>query len=120
MQFAKIFSVNIRHHHSIQLSDDDERWEQIEEKFYQMTDFPQVCLSTEWKDKLLQTSLEAEIALTPEWWYNSEEGLENLKSDFEEKINSKFCSMNVNAILTSSEWQNFLTELEEDEVEEES
>jgi len=41
--------------------------------------------------------------------------LENLKSDFEEKSKSKLCSMDFETILTSSEWQEFLTDLEEEE-----
>ena len=85
-----------------------------------MTDIPQVCLSSELEDKLLNISLDAEIALTPKWWQNSQEGLENLKSDFEEKSKSNLCSIDIETILTSLEWQNFLTELEEDEIEDES
>ena len=63
---------------------------------------------------------ESEIALTPKWWQNSDEGLENLKSDFEGKSKSKLCSLDIETILKSSEWQNFLTELEEDGIEDES
>ena len=95
-----------------------DNWQQIQCKFNEMIDIPQVRLSGKRKDKLLQMSLESEIALTPEWWYNSKEGLENLKSDYEDKINSKLCSIDVNAILTSLEWQNFLTELEEGRIKE--
>ena len=114
----ELFQLRVQRYHSIRLSDEDERWHQIQRKFDEMTDIPQVCLSSEWKDKLLQLSLEAEIALTPEWWHNSDEGLENLKSDFEEKIKSSLCSIDIETILKSLEWQNFLTELEEDAVEE--
>ncbi len=67
-----------------------------------------VCLPLEWKDVLLlQVSLESEIALTPETWYkySSDEGLENFKFDFEKKINSKLCSMDINSILKPTEWQ---------------
>ena len=82
-----------------------------------MVDIAQICLSSEWKDKLLQMSLESKIAVTPEWWRNSEEGLDNLKSDFERKIKSKFCSMDIETILKSRKWQKFLTELDGDAVE---
>eukprot|EP00551_Chaetoceros_affinis_P014479 CAMPEP_0203696210 /NCGR_PEP_ID=MMETSP0091-20130426/7477_1 /ASSEMBLY_ACC=CAM_ASM_001089 /TAXON_ID=426623 /ORGANISM="Chaetoceros affinis, Strain CCMP159" /LENGTH=398 /DNA_ID=CAMNT_0050567939 /DNA_START=66 /DNA_END=1262 /DNA_ORIENTATION=+ len=112
-----IFRDKISSYHPIELLDSDERWEQIEVKFNEMTDIPRLCLSTEWKNKLLQTSLESEKALTLESWYNSEEGLENLMIDFEEKINSKLCSMDIETILLSTEWQDFLTDLQEDEVE---
>ena len=81
-----------------------------------MTDVPQLCLSPEWKKKLLQTSLEAEIALTPESWYNSKEGLESLKSDYEEKVTTKLCSMDLETILISPEWQDFFKDLEEDDI----
>ena len=112
-----IFQSRVQQYHSIQLSHEDERWHQIQWKFNEMTDIPHVCLPPEFKEKLLQISLEAEIALTPEWWHNSDEGLENLKSDFEEKIKSSLCSIDIETILKSLEWQNFLTELEEDEIE---
>ena len=82
-----------------------------------MTDIPRLCLSPEWRGKLLQISIESKKALTPESWYNSKEGLGNLKSDFEEKSNSKLCSMDIEKILLSAEWQDFLTNLQEDEVE---
>jgi len=112
-----IFQSRVQQYHSIRLSDEDERWPQIQRKFNKMTDIPQVCLPPEFKEKLLQISLETEIALTPKWWQNSDEGLENLKSDFEGKSKSKLCSLDIETILTSSEWQNFLTELEEDGIE---
>eukprot|EP00551_Chaetoceros_affinis_P016020 CAMPEP_0203702804 /NCGR_PEP_ID=MMETSP0091-20130426/40769_1 /ASSEMBLY_ACC=CAM_ASM_001089 /TAXON_ID=426623 /ORGANISM="Chaetoceros affinis, Strain CCMP159" /LENGTH=161 /DNA_ID=CAMNT_0050577133 /DNA_START=1 /DNA_END=486 /DNA_ORIENTATION=- len=115
-----IFREKIPSHHPIRLSKSDERWEQIEVKFYEMTDVPRRCLSPEWKNKLLQRSLESEIALTPERWHNGKEGLEHLKSDFEEKTNSMLCSIDIDKVLTTSEWQDFLTELEEDEIEEAS
>eukprot|EP00551_Chaetoceros_affinis_P017597 CAMPEP_0203702578 /NCGR_PEP_ID=MMETSP0091-20130426/39922_1 /ASSEMBLY_ACC=CAM_ASM_001089 /TAXON_ID=426623 /ORGANISM="Chaetoceros affinis, Strain CCMP159" /LENGTH=191 /DNA_ID=CAMNT_0050576801 /DNA_START=154 /DNA_END=729 /DNA_ORIENTATION=+ len=110
-----LFRERFRRHNSIGLiSGEDERWERIEEKFnsLNMTSIPRVCLPDDMKDKLLQLSLEAEMALTPEWWYRSEEGLEGLKFDFEEKINSQLCVIDTKAILMSPEWQIFLTELE--------
>jgi len=64
-----------------------QQMQQIKCKFNEMTDIPQVHLSGKRKDKLLQMSHKSEIALTLEWWYNSKEGLENLKSDYEDKIN---------------------------------
>eukprot|EP00551_Chaetoceros_affinis_P000153 CAMPEP_0203638806 /NCGR_PEP_ID=MMETSP0088-20131115/4728_1 /ASSEMBLY_ACC=CAM_ASM_001087 /TAXON_ID=426623 /ORGANISM="Chaetoceros affinis, Strain CCMP159" /LENGTH=161 /DNA_ID=CAMNT_0050493521 /DNA_START=27 /DNA_END=512 /DNA_ORIENTATION=- len=113
-----LFRNSISIYHSIELSDSDEgKWEKIEVKFYEMTDIPRLCLSPEWKYKLLQISLDSEKTLTPESWYNSQEGLENLKSVFEEKSNSKLCSMDIEKILTSVEWQDFLTDLENDEIE---
>ena len=62
-------------------------------------------------------SLESEITVTPELWQNSEEGLDNLKSDFEIKIKSKFCSIDIETILKSCKWQDFLTNLDGDAVE---
>jgi len=112
----KLFRNSVKVYHSIKLSDSDKRWEQIEAKFNEMTDIPRHCLSPELKNKLLQISLDSEIALTPESWHNSEEGLENLKSDFEEKSNSKLCSIYNEKILMSPEWQNFLTGLEKDQI----
>jgi len=114
----QLFRKNIDIYHSIDLSNlKKNTWEKIKVKFYEMTDIPRLCLSPQWKDKLLQKSLESEKTLTPESWYNSKEGLENLKSDFEGKINSKLCSMDIERILLSSDWQDFLTDLEEDAVE---
>ena len=110
-----IFRAKIPLYHSIDLSKNDERWEKIEAKFVLITDdAPRICLSPEWKSKLLEISLEAEKALTPESWYNGKEGLENLKADFEEKIKSKFCYLDIATILTSVEWQTFLTELDKE------
>jgi hypothetical protein len=113
----RLFQSRVQQHHSIRLSDEDERWHQIQQKYDKMTDIPQICVSSEWRDKLLQMSLESETALTPEWWQNSEEGLDNLKSDFERKMKSKFCSMDIEKILMSRKWQKFLTELDGDAVE---
>ena len=97
---------------NLQLLVEDERWHQIQQKFVnKMIDIPQICVSSEWKDKLLKISLEIEIALTPKWWQNSDEGLKNLKSDFEEKSKSNLCSIDIETILKSLEWQNFLTNL---------
>jgi len=111
----KLFRKNIHIYHPIQLSDSDEdKLEQIEAKFDKIIDIPQLCLSPEWRDRLLQISIEFEKTLTPESWYNGKEGLENLKSEFEGKSNSKFCSVDIERILTSSEWQDFLTGLEEE------
>jgi len=67
----KLFRDQIYLYHSIRLSGSDKRWQQIEAKHNEMTDNiplppPQRCLSPEWKNKLLQISLESEIALTPE------------------------------------------------------
>ncbi len=112
-----LFRSDVQRYHSIQLSQKDERWKQIEEKFHEMktihdTNIPKICLSPKWKNVLLQLSLEYEIALTPTWWHNSEEGLVDLKSDFQQKINSKLCSIDARTILTSPDWQRFLTELE--------
>ena len=107
----KLFRARIQQYHSIRLSKNDQRWHTIQRKFNEMTNIPQVCVSPELKEKLLQISLEAEIALTPKWWQNTEEGLENLKSDFEEKSKSNLCSIDIETILKSLEWQNFLTNL---------
>ncbi len=107
-----LFCDRITKYHSIRLSPDDKRWEEIEEKYKNMLQIPRVCLPDDLKGELLQLSIESEVALTPEWWYNSREGLENLKTDFEEKINSKLCSIDAEAILVSPEWQEFLTGLE--------
>lgn len=107
----KIFCAKFQLHHSIQFSDKDKRWENIEEKFCQMTNIPQGCLSTKLKDTILHKSLECEIALTPEMC--NEEGLENQKSDFEGNTNPKLCSMDVDAILTSFKWQSFVSEPED-------
>eukprot|EP00551_Chaetoceros_affinis_P006974 CAMPEP_0203683710 /NCGR_PEP_ID=MMETSP0090-20130426/47665_1 /ASSEMBLY_ACC=CAM_ASM_001088 /TAXON_ID=426623 /ORGANISM="Chaetoceros affinis, Strain CCMP159" /LENGTH=476 /DNA_ID=CAMNT_0050552865 /DNA_START=1348 /DNA_END=2778 /DNA_ORIENTATION=+ len=108
----KMFRHKLKNHHSIHLSQSDERWVQIETKFNQMTDFPLLCLPNNVQDRMLAISLEAEITLTPEWWYNSKEGLEHLKADFAEKIKSKFCTMDFATVLRSPEWQNFLTGLQ--------
>ena len=52
------------------------------------------------------------MALTPDWWYNSDEGLTNQKADFWEKLKTKLCTADVSKMLESYEWQSFLTELE--------
>ncbi len=96
-------------HHTIKLEPQDKRWKEIKKKF---VGAPRLCLSDDLKKWLLKSSLEYETAVTPEWWHNSKEGLEDLKRDFEEKINSKHCAVDVPGLLTSTEWQRFLTELE--------
>ena len=64
----------------------------------------------------MQITIEAEKPVTTEAWYNSGEGLENLKSDFEAKANSKLFSIDVEKNLTASEWEDILPGLEKDGV----
>ena len=87
-------------------------WEQLKRKFNNMyiTDIPKVCLSSGIRDELLRASLEAETILTPKRWYDSNEGLEDLKSDFDEKNARKLCSINTKAIWSSDEWQRIMAE----------
>eukprot|EP00551_Chaetoceros_affinis_P017393 CAMPEP_0203712246 /NCGR_PEP_ID=MMETSP0091-20130426/69940_1 /ASSEMBLY_ACC=CAM_ASM_001089 /TAXON_ID=426623 /ORGANISM="Chaetoceros affinis, Strain CCMP159" /LENGTH=445 /DNA_ID=CAMNT_0050590217 /DNA_START=38 /DNA_END=1376 /DNA_ORIENTATION=- len=154
----KIFRQRLKNYHSIgHVPDDDERWQDIEQKFDSMTDVPKACLSDdmknkllqislqsetfmtpEWfhnseeglaflksmtdvpkaclsddlKNKLLQISIQSETFMTPEWFHNSEEGLAFLKSDFEKKIKTTLCDIDVQAIVMSNEWQGFLGGLE--------
>ena len=56
---------------------------------------------------LLNLTLKFEEALTPESWYNSKEGLHSLREDFDAKMKSTFCAADAEAILKSSEWQEF-------------
>ena len=107
-----IFRDKIRFHHSIRLSRTDKRNKQIEEKFRSMKDVPLLCPSSDMKETLLNLILKFEMALTPESWYNSKEGLQSLREDLDAKMTSKFCSADAETILKSSDWQEFLTDLE--------
>jgi len=105
--------AKIPSYHSINLlSPDDNRWELVEQKYHNMDNPPRLCLSDEGKNNLLTYSVQSEMALTPDSWHLNAEGLTNLMSDFTQKLNSKFCSIDVSAMLQSSEWQEFLSELE--------
>jgi len=100
---------HILSHELIDISPEDTtRWKKIDDKFHSSTDLPRICLDEEFKKTLLDLSVEYEIALTPESWHNSPEGLDSLKSDFDEKMSSEFCAVDVVALVESPEWQWFL------------
>ncbi len=109
-----IFKSKIPLHHSIRLSSaqkNDDKWQKIENKFLRMVNVPRICFPVDIEKKLLEVSLQFEAAVTSNLWQNSKEGLESLKADFKEKLNSKLCSIDTERILKSSEWQDFLTQL---------
>ena len=112
----KIFLSKIETYYSINLELDENKIkkQKVKEKLNSMTDVPLVCLPMELKEKLLELSITFEVGLTPKWWQNSDEGLKDLEADFAKKITSKLCSMDVEKILKSTEWKDFLNQLLKD------
>lgn len=74
------------------------------------SDLPKKCLADDVKDKLLDVSIQIEKALTPEAWHNGDDGIKNLRSDFEQKAKSQLCSIDAEAVIESKEWQDFIRE----------
>lgn len=72
---------------------------------------PTMCLPKSISQKLLDLSIEIEMSLTPKEYHNSERGVKALKSDFEGKVASKLCSIDVESILDSPSWQALLRNL---------
>eukprot|EP00551_Chaetoceros_affinis_P000803 CAMPEP_0203661638 /NCGR_PEP_ID=MMETSP0088-20131115/59716_1 /ASSEMBLY_ACC=CAM_ASM_001087 /TAXON_ID=426623 /ORGANISM="Chaetoceros affinis, Strain CCMP159" /LENGTH=469 /DNA_ID=CAMNT_0050524325 /DNA_START=100 /DNA_END=1509 /DNA_ORIENTATION=+ len=81
-------------------------WEAIKSKFEGMEEHPLLCPSDETKQRLLELSIQFEKKMTPESWYNSDDGIKTLVEDFENKMNTtKFCVADTKKILETNEWQ---------------
>ena len=73
-----------------------------------MKEVPLICPTLfNVKETFLNLTLKFEEALTPESWCNSKEGLHSLREDFDAKMQSQLCAADTEAILKSSEWQEF-------------
>ncbi len=104
-----LFRVKLPLYYSVDLSDD--KLKHVEEKFSSMTDVPRTCLTPDWNERLLKLSIDMEIESTPERWHQSDEGLDSLKSDFEQKAKTKLCFVDTETVVKSPEWQDFLANL---------
>jgi len=76
-------------------------------------DFPRACPSSEILEKIWQISMEAEMEFFPEQVNGTDEGLPDLRSDFENAATSTLCHADIDAIIQESEWISFFESLEE-------
>lgn len=91
-------------------------WITIQQKYKTMMDSfdhdqnpaPTICLSDEIRERLLALSIEYETALFSEEFLDSENGLEALKVEFDKKIEVAGCTLDIESILSTQDWQEFL------------
>ena len=69
---------------------------------------PIICLSDEIRERLLALSIEFETGLFSEGFLNSENGLEALKNEFDKKIEMVGCTLDIEYILSTQDWKEFL------------
>jgi len=104
--FFKIFFDSIPDHLPVKPRELIPHWEAIKSKFEGMEEHPLLCPSDETKQRLLELSIQFEKKMTPESWYNSDDGIKTLVEDFENKMNTtKFCVADTKKILETNEWQ---------------
>jgi hypothetical protein len=76
-------------------------------------DFDMICPDRAILDQLLETSLEMEKVMVPEFFATSS-GESELRSDFEKQAKSSLCSIDLSGTIESSNWKGFFASLNGD------